>query len=174
MFDVKAILIATVCAFVLGLSAGGATQAWRYNSKISKLKQDAAEANARQSAAVTDQLRKIQAERDGQAQRVAELDSKYAGELNALQTENSRLADCVRSGKCGLRVAATCVRSAGTVGMSSASAAPSVDDGGACRLTQDAGQDYLTLRGAINSQRLQILGLQAYVRELQHSCGKKP
>lgn len=89
---------------------------------------------------------------------VATLDAKYTGELADAKKQLEDLQRCVSTGKCGLRVNATCPAN----GTASASG---VDDGSTARLTSAAERDYFTLRERIETITKQLTGLQAYVRE---------
>ena len=173
MLNVKSLIIAAIAGLLFGAGGAWVAQDWRYGVRIERNAKDAAEGEAARAKKVADDYRKLQVERDDWARKVAQIDGDYTGKLNALQTENNRLADCVRTSKCGMRIAATCTNQPGRVpAASGAPGAASVDDAGACRLTPTAEQDYLALRGAMNTQRLQLEGLQSYVRELQYSCQK--
>lgn len=176
MFNVKTIAAATVAALAVGFASAWVVQDWRYGAVISDKDKVTAEQEAERERARNVKYNKLQVERDDLARRVAQIDGDYAGKLRVLQDENSKLADCLRSGKCpgGVRVAATCPKSSGRLpGAVAATSATSVVDAGAARLTPNAEQDYLALRSAITEQRLQIEGLQAYIRELRHQNDRK-
>ena len=89
---------------------------------------------------------------------VAKLDEKYTGELADAKKQLEDLQRCVSTGKCGLRINATCPAN-GTA------SAPGVDDATGPRLTDAAERDYFTLRERIETITKQLTGLQAYVRE---------
>jgi len=88
----------------------------------------------------------------------AALDAKYTKELADAKAKLDDLQLCVRSGKCGLRVNASCAKS-------DISAASSLDDASSPGLTESAQRDYFTLRERIETVTKQLTGLQAYVRE---------
>ncbi|SLJ92261.1 prophage endopeptidase [Enterobacter sp. NFR05] len=90
---------------------------------------------------------------------VAMLDAKYTGELADAKKQLEDLQRCVSSGKCGLRINATCPKNGTT-------SAPSMDDATGPRLTADAERNYWRLRDGIATVTKQLTGLQAYVREL--------
>ncbi|QUG75986.1 lysis protein [Erwinia sp. E602] len=89
---------------------------------------------------------------------VAALDAKYTGELADAKAKLDDLQQCVRSGKCGLRVNASCSKS-------SATTAGSVGDATSPRLTDSAERDYFTLRERISTITGQVSYLQQYIRE---------
>lgn len=88
---------------------------------------------------------------------VAALDAKYTRELADAKAKLDSLQQCVSSGKCGLRLNATCPKgnTTGTTGM---------DDAASARLTDAAQRDYFTLRERIETALGQINGLQAFIR----------
>ncbi|MGE1067163.1 lysis protein [Pantoea agglomerans] len=89
---------------------------------------------------------------------VAALDAKYTKELADAKAKLDSLQQCVSSGKCGLRLNATCPKgsASGTTGM---------DDAASARLTDAAQRDYFTLRERIEVAGKQIAGLQQYIKE---------
>ncbi len=89
---------------------------------------------------------------------VAALDAKYTGELADAKAKLDDLQQCVRSGKCGLRVNAPCPKS-GTA------TAGSMGDATSPRLTESAERDYFTLRDRISTITGQVSYLQQYIRE---------
>ena len=94
-----------------------------------------------------------------------ELDQKHAKELRDALTENKRLADCVRTGTCGLRVRATCPTSTGA-DVPQTPGSTSVADAPGPRLDEVAERDYFDLRAGIETTRSQIAGLQEYARRV--------
>lgn len=95
---------------------------------------------------------------------VAALDQKHTKELNDARSENSRLADAVRSGERRLRLRASCPAT-GT-GVPQAPGATGVVDGSGPRLDDAAERDYFRLRDGIATAQQQIAGLQDYVRDV--------
>ncbi|HCP24907.1 MAG TPA: lysis protein [Pantoea ananatis] len=89
---------------------------------------------------------------------VAELDAKYTKELADAKAKLDSLQQCVSSGKCGLRLNATCPKG-------NASVTTSMDDAASARLTDSAQRDYFTLRERIEVAGKQIAGLQQYIKE---------
>ena len=89
---------------------------------------------------------------------VAALDAKYTKELADAKAKLDSLQQCVSSGKCGLRLNATCPKgnATGTSGM---------DDAASARLTDSAQRDYFTLRERIEVAGKQIAALQQYINE---------
>lgn len=98
------------------------------------------------------------------AQAVAALDKKHTKELTDARTENSHLADAVRSGERRLRLRATCPAT-GT-GVPQTSSPTGVVDGPGPRLDDTAERDYFHLRDGIVTAQQQIVGLQDYVRDV--------
>ena len=96
---------------------------------------------------------------------VAALDEKHTKELNDEKAKLEKLRADVRTGRVGLRVAATCTPAAGT-GVPQTTGAPGVVDATSPRLTDAAERDYFTLRTGIETARQQIEGLQDYVRDV--------
>ncbi len=94
---------------------------------------------------------------------VAALDEKHTKELNDARSENTRLADAVRSGERRLRVAATCSPATGA-GVPQATGATRVVDAEGPRLDDAAERDYFRLRDGIATAQQQIAGLQDYIR----------
>ncbi|QUG75457.1 lysis protein [Erwinia sp. E602] len=88
---------------------------------------------------------------------VAALDAKYTGELADAKAKLNDLQQCVRSGKCGLRVNASCPTG-------NAAIAGSVGDATSPRLTDAAERDYFTLRERISTITGQVSYLQQYIR----------
>jgi len=89
---------------------------------------------------------------------VAALDAKYTGELADAKAKLDDLQQCVRSGRCGLRVNATCKKN-------STSGPSGMDDAVGPGLTDSAQRDYFTLRERIETSGKMIAGLQQYIRE---------
>ncbi|MGL4725638.1 MAG: lysis system i-spanin subunit Rz [Scandinavium sp.] len=87
----------------------------------------------------------------------AALDAKYTKELADAKKQLEDLQRCVRSGKCGLHLNATCPDMRKTTGTAS------VDDASSPRLTDSAERDYFTLRERINTITKQVAGLQEYI-----------
>jgi len=89
---------------------------------------------------------------------VAALDAKYTKELADAKAKLDSLQQCVSSGKCGLRLNATCPKG-------NATGTPGMDDAASARLTNAAQRDYFTLRERIEITGKQIAGLQQYIYE---------
>lgn len=167
MFDVKTTVIAAIVAAALGAGASWTVQDWRYGAIIDKNEVKQKSDEAERTRIQLDKLNKLQVERDGLARQIAKLDGDYAGKQKALQDENTRLNDCLRTGKCGLRVAAgICPRTA-PVSVPPATSATGPTDDSAARSAETARQDYLNLRTALKAAQLQIEGLQGYIRAIQ-------
>jgi len=104
----------------------------------------------------------VMLDQTARAQAVAALDKKHTKELTDARTENSRLADAVRSGKRRLRLRASCPAT-GT-GVPPATGATGMADGPGPRLDESAERDYFSLRDGIATAQQQIAGLQDYIR----------
>lgn len=87
---------------------------------------------------------------------VAALDAKYTKDLADAKKQLDDLQRCVSTGKCGLRVKATCPENGAT-------GAPGMDDATGPRLTDSAQRDYFTLRERIETITRQVTGLQEYI-----------
>lgn len=88
---------------------------------------------------------------------VAALDAKYTKELADAKSQLEDLQRCVSSGKCGLRLNATCPKNGET-------ASGSVGDASGPRLTDSAQRDYFTLTERIVTITGQVNYLQNYIR----------
>ncbi|WPR95576.1 lysis protein [Klebsiella aerogenes] len=88
---------------------------------------------------------------------VAALDAKYTKELADAKSQLEDLQRCVSSGKCGLRLNATCPKNGATT-------SGSVGDASGPRLTDSAQRDYFTLRERIVTITGQVNYLQNYIR----------
>lgn len=106
----------------------------------------------------------VMVDQTARTQAVAALDAKHTKELTDARTENSRLADAVRSGERRLRIRASCPAT-GT-GVPQATGATGVADGTGPRLDDAAERDYFRLRDGIATAQQQIAGLQDYVRDV--------
>ena len=105
----------------------------------------------------------VVAEDDVRKAAVAALDEKHTKELNHEKRKLETLRSDVRTGRVGLRVAATCTPAAGA-DVSQAPGATSVADADGPRLTDAAERSYFDLRTGIETARSQIAGLQDYIR----------
>ena len=105
------------------------------------------------------------AEDEARKEAAAALDAKHTKELTDALSENTRLADAVRTGQRRLRLNATYTPSAGT-GVPPAASAASVADAEGPRLTAAAERNYFDLRAGIATAQQQIAGLQDYVRDV--------
>lgn len=107
----------------------------------------------------------VVAEDEARKKAVAALDAKHTKELTDALSENTRLADAVRTGQRRLRLNATRTPSAET-GVPEAASAASVADAEGPRLTAAAERNYFDLRAGIATAQQQIAGLQDYVRDV--------
>lgn len=87
---------------------------------------------------------------------VAALDAKYTKELADAKKQLDDLQRSVSTGKCGLRIKATCPANGAT-------GATGMDDATGPRLTDSAQRDYFTLRERIETITRQVAGLQEYI-----------
>jgi len=148
----RSLLAAGLC-LVLGFSAGWGVNGWRLDAKYSH------EAEARAQAAAK-QLATLTADRDAKAAALTVANDRHMKELQGAQNETNRLRDCLRSGTCGLRIAATC-SPAQTPG---ATAAPSVDSGAGAELAETARRAYFALRDGIDRAGSQLAACQDELR----------
>lgn len=167
MFDVKLILPTALVAFAIGVGTATLVQDWRYGAIIADNAKEAKDAENKRLVDVNAQLVKMTKDRDDLARNIEKLDGTWQGKLKAAQDENTKLTDCLRTGKCGLRVnPGLCARP--TAANVPAPTSPArVDDGADARLAESARQDYLNLRTALKAAQLKLEGLQEYIRTIQ-------
>lgn len=163
MIDPRVYLVAGAVA--LGAAGGWVINGWRLNAELSSLTTVhnglIAAANATTLAAVNaEQARYKVRERERD-----DIDAAKTEQLTKAKDELQTLRTGVTNGSIGLRVAATCPRSAGN--MPARSSGPGVDDGAAPELTADAQQAYFSLLEAIALMRSQLEGLQELERRRQ-------
>lgn len=96
-----------------------------------------------------------------QQKAVSAIDQAYQLQIKAKDDEISSLSDRVKSGSVRLRVKAVCPS-----GMPQASASSGSVNAASAELSADARQDYYTLRSQLAQATAQIIGLQAYIREI--------
>ncbi|MGP6463315.1 lysis protein [Pantoea agglomerans] len=123
---------------------------YRGNAINYKAQRDTATSNLKQANdSITDMQTR---QRD-----VAAIDAKYTKELADAKAKLDSLQQCLRSGKCGLRLNATCPKD-------NASGTASMDDAASARLTDAAQRNYFTLRERIEVVGKQVTSLQQYIR----------
>ena len=88
----------------------------------------------------------------------AALDAKYTKDLADAKKQLDDLQRCVRDGKCGLHVNATCPANGTT-------STGGLGDASGPRLTDSAERDYFTLRERIATVTKQVGYLQDYIKE---------
>lgn len=98
----------------------------------------------------------------------AATETTYLEDVRNAEDEADRLRRCLADGTCGLRVNATCVRVDG------ARPAAGEPDAGTPRLTAAAERAYPALVAGLNTQRAQIIGLQAAITTLHRACKLAP
>ena len=143
------ILLAVFLLLLIGL--GGAALYYHGQYHAADIRADAAELLATQQQQTIDDMQVRQRE-------VAALDAKYTGELADAKAKLDDLQQCVRSGKCGLRINAACPKG-------DTATASSVGDATRPRLADSAERDYFTLRERISTITGQVSYLQQYIRE---------
>lgn len=146
-------LTAIFCAVVICLlvSMAWAINHYRENAITYKDQRDkATEKLSLANATITDMQTR---QRD-----VAALDAKYTKELADAKSQLEDLQRCISSGKCGLRLNATCPKNGET-------ASGSVGDASGPRLTDSAQRDYFTLRERIATVTKQVGYLQGYIKD---------
>ncbi|HEB9106170.1 TPA: lysis protein [Klebsiella aerogenes] len=89
---------------------------------------------------------------------VAALDAKYTKELADAKSQLEDLQRCVSSGKCGLRLNATCPKNGAT-------STGVMGDASGPRLVDSAQRDYFTLRERIATVTKQVGYLQGYIKD---------
>lgn len=151
---------AWIAVGVIAVAAAGGwfANGWRLNAKIANLNTEHATLITSAHKAT---LRAVEAEQERHAAEERardQIDADKTAQLNKAKDELQSLRDGVANGSIGLRINATCPRSAGNV--PARPSAPSVDDGAAPELTADARQNYYALREAIVFMTKQLEGLQ--------------
>ena len=149
----KAKVLAVLILLVLLLMATSVAVAFYYrgNAIDYKAQRDTATSSLKQANdTITDMQTR---QRD-----VAALDAKYTKELADAKAKLDSLQQCVSSGKCGLRLNATCPKG-------NATSTSGLDDAASARLTDAAQRDYFTLRERIEVAGKQIAALQQYINE---------
>ncbi|WP_407220271.1 lysis protein [Enterobacter sp. CPE_E1214] len=146
-------LTAIICAVVICLlvSMAWAINHYRGNAINYKDQRDKATKNLRLAKATIKDMQTRQ--RD-----VAALDAKYTKELSDAKKQLDDLQRCVRDGKCGLHVNATCPANGTT-------STGGLGDASGPRLTDSAERDYFTLRERIATVTKQVGYLQDYIKE---------
>lgn len=94
----------------------------------------------------------------------AAIASTYLQEKTSAEKNREDLYECLATGACGLRVAATCVHGGEAGGAGSGA------DAGTPRLTAAAERAYPALQAGLRDQRAQIKGLQDALFLLHRSC----
>lgn len=90
----------------------------------------------------------------------AAIDKQYTKVISDAKAENDQLRADIAAGRRRVSVNATCVRDAADTGAAGST------DAGTPRLTPDAEQARADLEYAVERQRQQVIGLQAYIRSL--------
>ena len=148
------LLYIALAAFGLGLVSGGGGAWWLQGLRLTAAKGEYEHAKAEGLQVALTATRKADGERDALAVKLAALDKTHSDELKRINDEKDHLADCLRTGKCGLRVAATCPRAPS--GLPQAPAGSGVDSSTGPEFGPDARQDYLNLRSALKKAAEQI------------------
>jgi prophage endopeptidase len=149
-----------VAAAVVAVAAAGGwfANGWRLNAKIANLNAEHATLVASAHKATLRAL-EVEQERHATEERARDdIDAAKTAQLETAKHELQTLRDGVANGSIGLRVNASCPRSAGNV--PARSSTPGMDDGAAPELTADARQNYYALREAIVTMTKQLEGLQ--------------
>jgi prophage endopeptidase len=147
--EIKAGIVVVLLIVLLSLIGAGGYFGYQYKSN--SVRADAAEQGL---SLANDTI----ADMTVRQRDVAALDGKYTKELADAQAKLDALQQCVNSGKCGLRINATCPKGNTT-------STTGLDDATGPRLTDPAQRDYFTLRSRIETAGKQITGLQQYIRE---------
>lgn len=137
---------AAIAAALFG--AGWAVNGWRLGATIDRERAAAVTASAAE-------LKRLTAERDVLAGKLAAIDTTGNKELERLKNENDTLRRSVASGAVRLRVAAVC-----PANTASPTPGSSVDSGTAAVLDTVAEQDYFTLRDNIGQTETKLTACQ--------------
>lgn len=132
-----------------GFAAGWAVNGWRLTS------QHEAEARERATQALR-QLEHVTADRDRLAGALAQSNDTQLTALKGMQDETNRLRDCLRTGRCGLRVAASCPDPTGAQGTTGTG----LGAGAGARLDPDAEPAYFALREGIQRTQRKLAACQ--------------
>lgn len=144
---------ALIALFVICLAGGLIYSANHYHSKYEAEKKRADDAVSLAELRL-DTINDMQVrQRD-----VAALDAKYTGELEDAKKDLADLQRCVATGKCGLRLKASCPASGATT-------PGSLGDASSPRLDDSAERDYWSLRSGIATITKQVSYLQDYIRQ---------
>lgn len=131
-------------AALLGFSAAWYLQGLRWDSDVAQIRHDADQALVVNVDAVNQHLIASRAETE-------RIRAEYLDYKTGKENETSALERCIATGKCGLRVKATCpdpVRATGAV-----SGRPGE---GTAELTEAAGRSYLALRRGLDRQYAEL------------------
>lgn len=153
--SVESTLIGAAVVAAVSFGTGWAVQGWHIGAKLAAQDAIHARADAKATATHDAQVTAISGQRAQLARDLFASDERHTKQLQGERNEIQRINDCVRSGTCGLRVAATC-KPAPVQLLPGAGAAGSVDTATAPRLTPDAEQAYFALRTAIAGQKAQL------------------
>lgn len=146
---------ATIIALVLA-----AFTIFYLNAKCDRLASNLATANATIEARDTTII-----ETKVQMKKVQDLDSELNKELHDANQKIASLESELSLGAKRVFVKSHC-----PTAVSNKSSTASTTDARACELNQDARQDYLRLRREFERSRLQIVGLQGYIKALPFAC----
>lgn len=145
----------------------------RYSAKISTINEATAKANEKTAAAALKEKNELTLQRTQLEQQIASDTLKHMQELADEKKRTDDLAACVASGKCGLRVNATCsakpTGSKDNVPDTAAAAAAAIYAGP--ELTADARQNYFSLRGGIAEITSTLAQCRSYVDQIQKIQG---
>lgn len=166
------ILLAVVIAGA-GFGGGWEVKAWKDSGTLQAEKTTNAKQLADMSKRDNDALHKyiadgqaMQAQRDALQAKLTAQDAAHTKELSDAKQSEANFRACVASGKCGLRVNATCARPATVAGVSEALPGSGVDTGTGIRLTADAESGYYALRDGLARQRIQLAACQGALKTL--------
>lgn len=146
-------LIAALLVIVAVFAAGWKVCDWRMTTQANAEALDRAEAAEKQ-------LEDMTAKRDALAATLASKDNQHMKDMQNAQRETNHLRDCLRSGTCGLRVAATCRPAPGTAD----AAGSRVDIGAGAELTGEAERAYFALRDGIDAVDAKLSACQDQLR----------
>lgn len=155
-----------VVALIAAAASGGwFVNGWRLSGDIEALKLAHAAEVIKAQKAGADAVLAEQAKYNAREQERDAIDQQRTKELSDANEKLERIRAGVADGSIGLRIAATCTRTAPSVQGTTGPAR--VDDATAPELTPDARQNYLALRQGITTLTKQLEGLQDIIRSQQ-------
>ncbi len=149
-------------AALVGAAISWGVQDWRKGEEIQTIRLQWQHERTKELDDIINKERKARDERDALARKIVENDQRHLDQLRVQENESKKLMDCVASGKCGLRIAATCPKQpGGSAGVPTPGTTVGVDTGTDARLTAAAEQSYYALRAGLNEMQTKLRACQA-------------